>query len=62
MTRRRLPQQVIILVQLVVVAVMMGFFSAYHLWLVAAGMTTYETSKWRRVRLEAYDAKSPQPW
>jgi hypothetical protein len=53
---------VIILVQLVVVAVMMGFFSAYHLWLVAAGTTTYETSKWRRVRLEAYDAESPQPW
>ena len=54
--------QVIILVQLVVVAVMMGFFSVYHLWLVAAGTTTYETSKWRRVRLEACDADSPQPW
>lgn len=48
--------------QLVVVAVMMGFFAAYHLWLVAVGKTTYETSKWRRVRLAAYDEDAPQPW
>lgn len=54
--------QVIILVQLVVVAVMMGFFAAYHLWLVAAGKTTYETSKWRSVRLAALDDDASQPW
>lgn len=54
--------QVIILVQLAVVAVMMCFFSAYHMWLVAVGKTTYETSKWRRVRLAAYNEGAPQPW
>ena len=54
--------QVIIVVQLVVVAAMMGFFSVYHLWLVAAGTTTYETSKWRPMWLEAHNADSPQAW
>ncbi len=48
--------------QLVVVGLMMGFFAAYHLWLVASGTTTYETSKWRRLRLAAMDEEEYQPW
>lgn len=48
--------------QLLVVGLMMGFFAAYHLWLVAAGTTTYETSKWRRLQLAALSVEGPQPW
>ncbi len=36
---------------LAALAALMGSFLAYHLWLVRCGMTTYETYKWRDVRL-----------
>ena len=45
-------------VLLAALAALMGSFAAYHLWLVRCGVTTYETYKWRDVRL----AGARAPW
>ena len=43
-----------------VVALMMALFLGYHLMLLRAGMTTYETHKWRDLRLRLQEQANIQ--